>query len=252
MLLRHLPDLRADRRGMTLMEIVLALAITAMVLSVVYTTMRTAGRTLQGLSVRNEMYRATYALLEEMGTELASTFLSPHGQPNGRAVTYFYVEDSQEGNRPRDTLAFTTLGHAFSPLARGESDQSEVCYTVRESHQRDELVLLRKEDPTLDDVICEDEDALDLDTDRPYEDLPIPVATGIHPDRGGLGFRLVGFNVDCYRSTNADEEPIEEWDSRKQRALPSRVTVTLTYEDQKEKLYPFSKTVLLRLQELRL
>jgi len=236
---------------MTLLEIVLALGITALVLSVVYTTMRTAGRTLQGLSVRNEMYRATYALLEEMGTELSSTFLSPHGTPpmNGRAITYFYVEDREENNRPQDTLAFTTMGHAFSPLALGESDQSEVCYTVRQSRKRDELVLLKKEDPTLDDLTCREETESSLD--RPYAELPIPVATGIHPERGA-GYKLVGFQVDCYRSTNPDEDAVEEWDSVKQRALPSRVTVTLTYQDEKEKLYPFSKTVLLRLQELRL
>jgi hypothetical protein len=235
---------------MTLLEIVLALGITALVISVVYTTMRTAGRTLQGLSVRNEMYRATYALLDEMGTELASTFLSPHGNPlNGRAITYFYVEDREENNRPQDTLAFTTLGHAYSPLARGESDQSEVCYTVRQSQKREELVLLKKEDPTLDELICREETESSLD--RPYAELPIPVATGIHPERG-MGYKLVGFQVDCYRSTSPDEEAVDEWDSEKQRALPSRVTVTLTYQDEKEKLYPFSKTVLLRLQELRL
>jgi len=239
-----------DRRGMTLLEIVLALSITALVVSVVYTTMRTAGSTLQGLSVRNEMYRATYALLDEIGTELASAFLSPHGHPrNGRAITYFYVENRNEENRPQDTLAFTTLGHAFSPLARGESGQSEVCYTVRESRQRDELVLLKTEDPTLDELTCREE--TDDSLDRPYTELPVPVATGIHPDRG-VGYKLVGFQVDCYRTTKSDEESVEEWDSDKQHTLPSRVTVTLTYQDQKDQLYPFSKTVLLRLQELRL
>jgi len=250
MLLRDHASLVADRNGMTLLEIVLALAITSLVISVVYTTMRTAGRTLQGLSARNEMVRGTYALLEEMGTELASAYLSPHGSPlNGRAMTYFYVEDRTEDNRPQDTLAFTTLGHAFSPVGRGESDQSEVCYTVRQNRKHDELALLKMEDTTLDEVTCRE--VIDVAPDRPYAELPIPVATGIHPERG-VGYRLVGFQVDCYRSTSPDEDPVEEWDSERQRTLPSRVTVTLTYEDEKQKQYPFSKTVLLRLQELKL
>jgi len=232
------------------MEIVLALGITALVLSVVYTTMRTAGRSLQSLSVRNELYRATYALLEEIGMELSSSFLSPHGHPlNGRAITYFRVEHEEEDGLPRDNLYFTTLGHAFSPLALGESDQSEVCYTVRHNRKRNELVLLKKEDTTLDDRTCLDDTETGLD--RPYAELPIPVATGVHPENG-VGYRLVGFQVACYRTTGPDEEPVEEWDSEQTRTLPSRVTVTLTFEDEGEQRYPFSKTVLLRLQELRL
>jgi prepilin-type N-terminal cleavage/methylation domain-containing protein len=250
MFLRHLTAVTRNRRGFTLLEIILALGITAIVLSVVYTTMRTAGRSLQSLSVRNELYRATYALLEEIGTELSSSFLSPHGHPlNGRAITYFRVEDEEEGGMPRDNLYFTTLGHAYSPLAQGESDQSEICYTVRHSRKRDELVLLKKEDITLDDRTCLDD--ADFSLDRPYAELPIPVATGIHPEQG-VGYRLMGFQVECYRTNGPDEEPVEEWDTETDRKLPSRVTVTLTFQDEKGQLYPFSKTVLLRLQELSL
>jgi hypothetical protein len=124
-----------------------------------------------------------------------------------------------------------------------------VCYEVRQSRKRDDLVLLKKEDATLDEVTCVQE--TDSDLDKPYADLPIPVATGIYSEKGS-GFKLVGFQVDCFKTTDKDEEPLEEWDSEKQSLLPSRVTVTLTYQDDQEKLYPFSKTVLLRLQELEL
>ena len=246
MFLRYRTSVANDRRGFTLLEIVLALAITSLVVSVVYTTMRTAGRTLQGLSARNELYRSTYALLEEIGTELASAFLSRHVSPlTGHARTYFYVEDRRRDNRPQDTLAFTTLGRALSPMARGESDQGEVCYTVRQSRTRDELVLLRMEDATLDETSCRE--VMETGLEGPYGELPIPVATGIHPERGG-GYRLVGFQVDCFRTTDPDEEPEPDWDSERLRTLPSRVRVTLTYEDERERLYPFSKTVLLRLK----
>ena len=61
-------------RGLTLFEIMIALTITALIMSVVYGSLRAAGGSLQTLSVRNQLYRSTHALLEEMSRELASAF----------------------------------------------------------------------------------------------------------------------------------------------------------------------------------
>jgi prepilin-type N-terminal cleavage/methylation domain-containing protein len=231
-------------RGLTLIEIMIALTITAIVMSVVYGSLRTAGGSLQALSVRNQLHRSTHALLEEMGRELASAYLSKNAPPNnGRAKTYFYVEDKESYDMPQDDLFFTTYGHALSVNATGESDQSEVCYWARYSEKREELVLLKREDITLDDLTCRDESLEDWD--ERYDEPPTPVATGIHPDRGS-GYRLVGFQVECFGD---QEDPLDEWDSDQRRLLPRRVKVTLTYQDRNENLLPFSREVLLRLQE---
>ncbi len=244
MSLRHPVLNRPDGRGFTLIEIVLALAITAVIMTVVYGSLRGTGRSLASLSVRNQLYRSTYALLEEMGRELASAYLSRNGGRDGRARTLFYVEDRESRGMPQDALYFTTYGHAFSLNRTGESDQSEVCYAARYSEQRGELVLLKKEDLTPDGLTCKDEPL--EETDRPLAERPVPVATGIHPRRG-LGFKLVGFDVECF---GEGEESLKEWDSDEQHQIPRRVRVTLTYEDGNENRYPFSKTVLLRLQEI--
>jgi len=233
-------------RGFTLMEIMIGLAITAIVMSVVYGSLRTAGRSLQILSVRNQLYRSTHALLEEMGRELACAYLSRNEPPaNGRAKTYFWVEDKESYDMPQDDLFFTTYGHALSVNGTGESDQSEVCYLARYSRKRNELVLLKREDVTLDELTCRDESPEDWD--ERYDEPPTPVAAGIHPEKG-TGYRLVGFQVECFASLG-DEEPVEEWNSDQRRALPSRLVVTLTYEDGNENLYPFSKEVVFRLKD---
>ena len=49
---------------------------------------------------------------------------------------------------------------------------------------------------TIDDVSCRDESPEDWD--ERYDEPPTPVATGIHPERG-IGYRLVGFQVECFR-----------------------------------------------------
>lgn len=237
-----------NRRGFTLLETMLALVITALVLSVVYESVRSTSRNLRSVSVRNELYRSAFALLEEMGRELASAYLSPNGHPlNGTAITYFYVLNKEEDSMPQDELYFTTFGHAFSPVSRGESDQGEICYKPHYNRTRNELVLLKKEDATLDDDTCKDENLTNWDL--PFAELPVPVATGIHSEKG-TGYRLVGFQVECYgKPSGEDEEPLEEWDTSEKRTLPSRVKVTLTYEDGNENLIPFTKTVLLRLKK---
>ncbi len=236
-----------NERGLTLIEIMIALAITAIVMSVVYGSLRTAGASLQTLSVRNQLYRTTHALLEEMSHELASAYLSSNMPPlNGRAKTYFFVEDKESYDMPQDSLFFTTLGHALSVDARGESDQSEVCYWARYSPKREELILLKREDVTLDDLTCRDESLEEWD--ERYGEPPTPVAQGIHPEKG-TGYRLVGFQVEVFGD---QEDPLLAWDSEERRLLPRRVKVTLTYADGNENEYPFSREVLLRLQERNL
>jgi len=237
-----------SKRGFTLIETMVTLLITAMVMSLVYASVRGTGRALGNSSVRNELYRSVYALLEEMGKELNSAYLSQHGHPlNGRAPTYFYVENQEIQETQAAKLYFTTFGHGLSPTALGESDQSEICYSAQYSRKRQELVLLKIEDTTPDELTCRDEDWLDWD--RPYAELPTPVATGIHPEKG-TGFRLVGFEVSCNRTLDEDEEPQTTWDSQEVRTIPSRVRVTLTFADDQGNLFPFSKLVQPRLQLL--
>ncbi len=233
-------------RGLTLLEIMIGLTITAIIASVVYGSLRTAGSSLQTLSVRNQLYRSAHALLEEMGRELACAYLSRNQPPsNGRARTHFWVEDREVYDMPQDRLSFTTYGHAFSIAGTGESDQSEICYEARYSEKRQELILLKREDVTIDDVSCRDEPLEDWE--ERYEEPPTPVAAGIHPEKG-TGYRLVGFQLECFANL-ADEEAAVEWDSEKNRSLPSRMVVTITYQDGAENLYPFSKEVIFRLKD---
>ena len=232
-------------RGLTLVEIMIALALTAIVMSVVYGSLRVAGGSLQTLSVRNQLYRSTHALLDEMGRELACAFLSrTPPAASGRAKTYFYVEDRESYGMPQDYLFFTTYGHALTVNATGESDQAEVCYFPRYSEKRDELILLKQEEVTLDELTCRERSIEEWD-DR-YRAPPTPVAAGIHPEKG-TGYRLVGFQVDCFENLT-DEEPVYVWDSDNTRSLPSRLIVTLTYQDANDNLYPFSKEVVFRLK----
>ena len=60
---------------------------------------------------------------------------------------------------------------------------------------------------------------------------------------------LTNFQVEVFGD---QEDPLLAWDSEERRVLPRRVKVTLTYQDGSENEYPFSREVLLRLQERNL
>lgn len=235
--------LKADREGLTLLEVMLALAITALVVSAVYGSLRTAGDSLQSVSARNELYRTAHAVLDELARELSSSYVTWNGnRPEARSVTYFYVEKKEIYGMRRDDLFFTTYGHARSENVRGESDQAEVCYAARFSESRRELVLLKREAWGAREETCM---AGRWNWDSRDEPLPHIVATGIHPEKGP-GYLLVGFQVEPFQNP-ADEKPEENWNSMERGSLPSRVKVTLTYRDARKTDIPFSREVLLRL-----
>lgn len=237
------PAVTGGRVGFTLLEVMLALAITALVVSAVYGSLRTAGDSLQSVSARNELYRTAHAVLDELSRELSSSYVTWNGNgPGARAATYFYVEKKEVYGMRRDDLFFTTYGHARSENARGESDQAEVCYAARFSETRRELVLLKREAWGVREETCM---AGRWNWDSRDEPLPHVVATGIHPEKGP-GYLLVGFQVETFQNPS-DREPEEGWNSKERSALPSRVRVTLTYRDARKTDLPFSREVLLRL-----
>lgn len=237
------PPLRDGPKGLTLLEVMLALAITALVVSAVYASLRTAGDSLQSVSARNELYRTAHAVLDELARELASSYMTWNGnRPTARAPTYFYVEKKEVYGMRRDDLFFTTYGHARSENTRGESDQAEVCYAVHFSESRRELVLLKREAWGAREETCM---AGRWNWDSRDEPLPHVVATGIHPEKAP-GYLLVGFRVEAFQNPG-DKDPEENWNSTERSALPSRVRVTLTYRDGRSTDIPFSRDVLLRL-----
>ena len=264
---RRQPSITICCAGFTLIEVTLALLIAAIVLSLVYGSLKGVSGSVETVSLRNELYRTNYALLEEMGRELSATFLSMDRARNPlNTRTYFHLDNVEENDMTMARLYFTTYGHAFTPNPLGESDQSEVCYHAQYDHDRDELIVLKREGLATDDVTCRDNEREAFELDNPEGDRPYVVATGIHPERGP-GYRLVGFEVvpiPAQQTPQAqgqlgaerdqrepDRDQIRTWDTENDvvhaNTLPRQVRVTLTYEGPQKDIIPFTRTVWLQL-----
>ncbi len=120
---------RDAQRGMTLIEIVVAVAAMSLLGTLAYGVLMTTIRTQEDAQTIQERYHAGRIAIERMKRELTMAFVSLHQAEDQRTQTLF------EGERSR--LVFNTAAH--EPLKRNarQSDQLEVEYALKSVRGRD-------------------------------------------------------------------------------------------------------------------
>ncbi len=138
---------RAHRRGFTLLEVLVAVAVTGMVLAIVYSAF---GRTIESkeyVEVGNETYHKIRWAMDKITMDLASAFVFREQGSH----TIFYGVSHLVGSMPMDEIHFTSFSHIrYNPEAH-ESDQAEISYKVAWVPDDQRFQLWRREDATLDD-----------------------------------------------------------------------------------------------------
>ena len=119
--------LRRGRRGLTLLEVLVAIAILAMISVLIYGAFDGLSRSKKGLGRVNERYHLGRAALRRMEAEISSAYLSLHVNANTNLLvskTAFVGKDSS----PIDRLDMTTFSHKRVVANSHESDQNEISY----------------------------------------------------------------------------------------------------------------------------
>lgn len=217
------------QRGMTLVEIMIALAIMSMMMISVYSAFR---GTRQGMEVA-ETYQTRYAVLRNcmsrMSAEIGMSYLS-FNRPLGedKHYTLFEGQDLTGG----DNLTFSAFAHVRMRMDADESDQSVIQYVLlpdpensERSHvYRRETRRLTGETPIQIEqrvpafVFCEDVEKLEF---RYWDDKKIEW-------------------VDEWRTTKKDMHPDR---------LPQRVMITMRVRDPNGELQTFTTQTILFMQE---
>jgi general secretion pathway protein J len=191
-------------RGVTLVEVLIAAAITAMIGALVAGSFRRAAAARELVDAQDERFTGARVALTRMAREVSGAFLSDHYDRKRfrERPTVFDGKDRGE----RDTLLFATMTHDRLLRDAKESDQAVVEYGVDAHPQREgELALFRREKPRIDD----------------------------DPDRGG-STALVAENVKAFDVQYWDwkrQEWAREWSSagaEHPNILPTRVRFQLT------------------------
>lgn len=170
---------RASQRGMTLLEILVSMAILALVSTLIYGAFDGMNRSRNGIARIDERYHQGRQAISRMSRELQAAFLSFH-QPQLQTAalrqTLFLGTDSGSSDR----VDFTSFSHKRLQRNVHESDQNEVSYFMaRDPERSDKYDLVRREQKEIDldatkggviQVLCEDVTAFDVQYLEPFND----------------------------------------------------------------------------------
>lgn len=197
------PPLAArGRTGFSLVEVLIAMAITAVVGALVVGTFSQVNRANEIVRDQGDRFSSSRMALTRMARELTMAFVSDHYDKNNlrERPTLFVGRE--------DTILFTTFAHERAWLDARESDQAVVEYVLDDDPgHRDEKALFRREKVRIDS----------------------------EPDRGGRT-DLVADHVTAIRFRYWDpqrKEWLREWSTRstdKTNELPARVRIELETE----------------------
>ncbi len=137
-------QLKTNGEGFTLIEILVAISISAVVITLVYSSLFQIIRTKDRVEETSELIHEVRVLFSRIEKDLANAY--PRGGiylPSASDQTYFL--GTQDGENSR--LSFTTFSRD-TVFEQGQSDQTEVTYYLQVNEQDNELFsLLRRDNP---------------------------------------------------------------------------------------------------------
>jgi general secretion pathway protein J len=161
---------RAEQRGLTLVEVLVSVAILAMIATLIYGTFDALSRAKKGEAKRGDRTRQARAALDRIAREMQSAFLSLHTPPPAlqtRATAFI-----AKSGTPSDRVDFTAFAHIRTQRDAKESDQAEIGYFALPDPDKDgKLDLVRREQspPDMDvqrggtvAVLCDDIESFDV------------------------------------------------------------------------------------------
>jgi general secretion pathway protein J len=196
-----------NNKGFTLLEILLAFFIFAILFSVIFASYSASFKTINMTESRMEVYRKAAIAMDRISEDIQAAYISipapnSFGEPAG--YTKFLGEDKDINGLDADTMSF------FSRIAPLFSEEMEMAtgqlifYDVIQGDEEGELILLRSEHPEF--------------IDESEEKESLTLCDGLQ----GVSFTYF----------NGDGEPQESWDSDSDElegSLPRMVSVSLQF-----------------------
>lgn len=211
---------RVRQRGMTLLEVMVAVAVLAGVAVLIQGVMTSLSKGKKGEAARAERVHQAREAMQRIVRDLSGAYLSLH-VPSVPALQIQKTSFVGRSSMPSDRLDFTAFGHLRTERDAHESDQAEVGYFV-------------VRDPDVDgktDLVRREQTPIDLD-----------------PLRGGF-INVVAENVQEFHLRYLDPmtgQWVTTWDTTQVTGQPNRlpleVEITLVVKGVSEGAPPYSYT----------
>ncbi|HSG05352.1 MAG TPA: prepilin-type N-terminal cleavage/methylation domain-containing protein, partial [Nitrospiria bacterium] len=139
------PVLRGER-GLTLIELLIAVAISAIILTVVYQTFNGIMDSAVHIEETAEMDRMARLTLGMISDEIRSAFWKPLGPTGQWAELIFEGIDGPGGEHPSDSLVFSAFSPWISEQGTVLPNLSIIAYNLEPAAREEEFVLYHLED----------------------------------------------------------------------------------------------------------
>ncbi|MCZ7583496.1 MAG: prepilin-type N-terminal cleavage/methylation domain-containing protein [Deltaproteobacteria bacterium] len=137
---------KKPRAGFTLLEVLVAVSVIAMILSIVYSTFARTVESKEYVELGNDAYHRARWAMDKITMDLASAFVNPGRETN----TLFLALSHDVNGMPMDELHFTSFAHVQLNPNAAESDQAEISYKVAYVSELEKFQLWRREDAIID------------------------------------------------------------------------------------------------------
>jgi general secretion pathway protein J len=159
-----------NTNGFTLLEILLAMFILAVVISLIFASYIGTFRTIDETESQAEVYQMARITLERMREDLESAYIltQPATPGSGQQALNpkgFVGEDKEIMGKEADTLSFFSRAHLVFDDDDKDAGLTEIVYYTEENEEGDSLVLYRSDTPEFEEppgkgagglILCED------------------------------------------------------------------------------------------------
>jgi general secretion pathway protein J len=202
--------------GFTLLEILIALAILAIVLTALFKTFQSTLGAIAAVDEETEVYRMARISMDLIGTDLRSTYWREDEPRTG-----FSGIDQGDGETASDTLQFGALVNQTLPSGGEGVALASVAYRLEPALEEDAAAAAEPGAPTLF-----------------YLMRDAAGAAGA-AERADVGERVVSFNLRYFQ----DGAWHDSWDSAASKKIPEAVEVELVFQSAVGRDIPFKTIV---------
>jgi len=207
-----------DIEGFTLLEVLVSMAILVIIMAALYSAYTTNVEAIQIARQNGEVHQSARIVLERMTKDLQSALIQV-SVPSDKIKLGLVGEDKEINGRRADRIHFTTVSHLALTEKGPASDLCEIGYLVEEDPEDKGLVLLRRDDPSVD------------------EDFTM----------GGslqeMARNVLEFNVTYQNSRGEESDRWNTLEGRPASGLPVLIKVRLVLKDELHREHVFSATI---------
>jgi len=194
------------QKGFTLLELVVAIFILGIILTIIYSAYFTTFKNIEGTEKQAEIYQMARTALTRMARDIESAYIINKGSKG-----HFIGEDSDINGISADTLKFTSRAHIDFSNPDRYGEPTQISYFIRENEETEGFTLFRSDQINFSPISEEGEEE----------------------EQSGfiLCESILSINL-TYR--NKDGDDLDEWNSKEEAnmdKLPQMVSIELLFAD---------------------